>query len=195
MIFAVSFSTRPLDYFLPPPAQRGGRLSATHDSATRGAGDTVPTEHIFSIIDLRLALSRIHEAAIARYPRPVAEVFAVVHAASLAEALDHAPQDPVHAKINLYTYGFTKLFEAIREYNYAPSLVPQTRGILSHYAAGYIRLIHQVLEMPSSSRGLDSKGTDPTHHATRTTVDDLALRTAVIRAHTALPYPLRYWQR
>ncbi|KAG3175701.1 hypothetical protein PC128_g17623 [Phytophthora cactorum] len=113
MIFAVSFSTRPLDYFLPPPAQRGGRLSATHDSATRGAGDTVPTEHIFSIIDLRLALSRIHEAAIARYPRPVAEVFAVVHAASLAEALDHAPQDPVHATINLYTYGFTKLFEAI----------------------------------------------------------------------------------
>ncbi|KAG6950268.1 hypothetical protein JG687_00014363 [Phytophthora cactorum] len=69
MIFAVSFSTRPLDYFLPPPAQRGGRLSATHDSATRGAGDTVPTEHIFSIIDLRLALSRIHEAAIARVRR------------------------------------------------------------------------------------------------------------------------------
>ncbi|KAG6946276.1 hypothetical protein JG688_00016129 [Phytophthora aleatoria] len=73
-------------------------------------------------------------------------VFGVVHASSLAKALDHAPQDLVHATINLYTYGFTKLFEAIRENNYAPSLVSQTRGILSHDSAGYIRLIRQVIE-------------------------------------------------
>ncbi|EGZ21160.1 hypothetical protein PHYSODRAFT_329180 [Phytophthora sojae] len=45
MIFAVSFGTRPLDHFLPPPAQSGGRHSVTHDSATWGAGDTV-----FSIV-------------------------------------------------------------------------------------------------------------------------------------------------
>ncbi|KAG6950058.1 hypothetical protein JG687_00014469 [Phytophthora cactorum] len=64
MVFAVNFSTRPLDHFLLPPAQSGGRLSVTHDSATWGTGDTVPTEHILFSGDLRLALSRIHEAVI-----------------------------------------------------------------------------------------------------------------------------------
>ncbi|KAG2785206.1 hypothetical protein PC129_g11008 [Phytophthora cactorum] len=106
MVFAVNFSTRPLDHFLLPPAQSGGRLSVTHDSATWGTGDTVPTEHILFSGDLRLALSRIHEAVIEWYPRLVAEVFGMVHADSLAEALDHAPQDLVHATIDFYTYVF-----------------------------------------------------------------------------------------
>ncbi|KAF1787743.1 hypothetical protein GQ600_24482 [Phytophthora cactorum] len=132
MIFAVSFSTRPLDYFLPPPAQRG---DGSPQRMTPRLGDLEIQYRQNTYSPLLICAWRFPEST-----KLLLHVFAVVHAASLAEALDHAPQDPVHATINLYTYGFTKLFEAIREYNYAPSLVPQTRGILSHYAAAIFGL-------------------------------------------------------
>ncbi|KAE9223605.1 hypothetical protein PF005_g6244 [Phytophthora fragariae] len=125
MIFAVNFGTRPLDHFLPPPAQSGGRRSVTHDSATWGSGDTVPVAHIISISDLRRALSRIYEAAVEWYPRPVAEVFSIVHANATKDTSDNAPRDLVYATINLYTLVFTRLFQSIQDDNHASVLADE----------------------------------------------------------------------
>ncbi|KAI9981641.1 hypothetical protein PInf_009474 [Phytophthora infestans] len=73
MIFAVSLGTRRLNHFLPPPTHSGGGRSITHDPATWSSAATSPAAYIYSIKDLRLALSRFGEAAVEWYPRPVAE--------------------------------------------------------------------------------------------------------------------------
>ncbi|KAF4142583.1 hypothetical protein GN958_ATG08243 [Phytophthora infestans] len=138
MIFTVNFGTRPLYHFLPPPAQSGGRHSVTHDLATWGSGDTVPTVHTATISNLRQALSRVQEYAIEWNPRPVAEVFSVVHAIAMTDTLDRAPEILVYATINLYTYVFTGLFQSIRDNALASSLVPEVRAILSHDSADVI---------------------------------------------------------
>ncbi|KAF4037061.1 hypothetical protein GN244_ATG10911 [Phytophthora infestans] len=138
MIFTVNFGTRPLYHFLPPPAQSGGRHSVTHDSATWGSGDTVPTVHTATISNLRQALSRVQEYAIEWNPRPVAEVFSAVHAIAMTDTLDRAPEILVYATINLYTYVFTGLFQSIRDNALASSLVPEVRAILSHDSADVI---------------------------------------------------------
>ncbi|KAE8981113.1 hypothetical protein PR002_g23922 [Phytophthora rubi] len=189
MIFAVNFGTRPLDHFLPPPAQSGGRRSVTHDSATWGSGDTVPGAHIISISDLRRALSRIYEAAVEWYPRPVAEVFSIVHANATKDTLDNAPRDLVYATINLYTLVFTRLFQSIQDDNHASVLADEARATLSHSSPDYIRLVRQVIDTAlvdtwarqieygsSTSRRFEARsraggpqrGTQ--HHQSRTTV-------------------------
>ncbi|KAE9353474.1 hypothetical protein PF008_g4979 [Phytophthora fragariae] len=189
MIFAVNFGTRPLDHFLPPPVQSGGRRSVTHDSATWGSGDTVPVAHIISISDLRRALSRIYEAAVEWYPRPVAEVFSIVHANATKDTSDNAPRDLVYATINLYTLVFTRLFQSIQDDNHASVLADEARATLSHSSPDYIRLVRQVIDTAlvdtwarqieygsSTSRRFEARsraggpqrGTQ--HHQSRTTV-------------------------
>lgn len=118
----------------------------THDSATWGSGDTVPTVHTATISNLRQALSRVQEYAIEWNPRPVAEVFSVVHAIAMTDTLDRAPEIIVYATINLYTYVFTGLFQSIRDNALASSLVPEARAILSHDSADYIRLVRHVMD-------------------------------------------------
>ncbi|KAG1706487.1 hypothetical protein DVH05_001636 [Phytophthora capsici] len=96
--------------------------------------------------DLRLALSRIEEAAVEWYPRPVAEVFRCVYANSLSELLDQAPQNLLHATINLYTHVFTILFQSIREELPADFLVPQAQAIMTRGSLEYERLVRNVID-------------------------------------------------
>ncbi|EGZ22811.1 hypothetical protein PHYSODRAFT_310552 [Phytophthora sojae] len=86
MNFAVSFGTRPLDHFLPPPFLGDGRRSVTNDSTTWSSGDTQPAVLIRSMDDLRATLQCIEETAYLWYPRVVADVFRAVHGDSRAKA-------------------------------------------------------------------------------------------------------------
>ncbi|KAE9292755.1 hypothetical protein PF008_g24981 [Phytophthora fragariae] len=80
------------------------------------------------------------------YPRPVAEVFSIVHADATKDTLGNAPRDLVYATINLCTLVFTRLFQSIQDDHHASVLSDEAQATLSHSSPDYIRLVRQGID-------------------------------------------------
>jgi hypothetical protein len=115
MLFAVNFSSQPLDHFLSSdnPQQDVGERVVVHDPS-QWSGQTPPPPHVIRAAEhLHRALHVIQDAAAVWYPEPLASVFRAVHGDAIHSVRYGAPTQVVNAMCNLYSAVFAALFNHI----------------------------------------------------------------------------------
>jgi hypothetical protein len=148
MLYAVDFSSRPLDYFMAssdsmhPRALRSVEFDASH----WGSKESRPEARISTARQLQGTLYNIQDAANEWYPFHVAQAFSAVHGDSLA----HVPQDAISVHVtamcNLYTAVFAQLFRDIQRRVAADTLATRARRMMDRDSSEYRHCVTEVLD-------------------------------------------------